>query len=1123
MAGPATPLFRDNEYECLTGGGEMGALMRSLDWSETLLGPVSAWPQSLRTSVSTCLNSRFAILIWWGPDLVMLYNDAYRDIIAAKHPAALGRPGRECWPEIWHIIGPMLEGVLQRGDATWSNDFLLLLERNGYPEECYFTFSYSPIRDESGGIGGVFTPVAENTEHVIGGRRMRTLRDLASRASGARDVKTACKACAETLAENPWSIPFAVLYLFDPSGGNATFAGGAGIECGASAAPALMPVAQMAPVLAEAVKSSRMTEIADLAELLGPLPAGAWDIPPRSGVVLPIVMPGQNSPIGFVLAGVNPRKRLDAAFRTFFELVGGHISSAIADARAYEDQRHQTQALAELDRAKTVFFSNVSHEFRTPLTLMLGPVEAMLHRAQPSATVNREELQLVHRNGLRLLKMVNTLLDFSRIEAGRINAVYEPTDLPAFTAEIASAFQSAMERAGLEFFIDCQPAAEAAWVDRDMWEKIVLNLISNAFKFTLAGRIVVKLRDEGERFDLVVEDTGTGIPENELPQIFDRFHRVEGARGRTHEGTGIGLALVHELAKLHGGSIHVESTVGKGSSFIVSIPKGKAHLPAEHVGAVRTLSAGTVAASAYVDEALRWLPDGQPHAESGQLFAADTVRAPHLQSAFGRILLADDNADMRDYVRRLLGDHYEIRAVGNGVEALAAAREHPPDLVLTDVMMPGLDGFGLLQELRASEATRTIPVILLSARAGEDARIEGLKAGADDYIVKPFTARELLARVSAHLSINRLRLEAADRERALRAEAEAAREHATTILESISDAFMALDRDWRFTYINEEAERTIGMRRDDLIGKVHWDVFPETRGTQLETEYFRAMNDRVVIRFENFYAPWQRWFEIRVYPAKDEGISVFYQDITRRKEIEEATRNAGEALRIANADLEQFAYSASHDLREPLRMVLIYCELLKHTYSGKLDSRADEMIGYCIEGARRMDVLIDDLLAYMHASSEATAPETVALQSSLSEALGSLGAAIAETGATITCDAMPVLKVAPLHARQLFQNLIGNALKYRGVASPVVHVGARKDGAEWVFSVQDNGIGIAPEYQDKVFKLGQRLHTLAEYPGTGIGLAICKKLVERYGGRIWVESEPAKGATFYFSIPAGAE
>ncbi len=903
MAGPATPPLNNNEYECLTGGGEMGALMRSLDWSKTLLGPVSGWPQSLRTSVSTCLNSRFAILIWWGPDLVMLYNDAYRDIIAEKHPAALGHPGRECWPEIWHIIGPMLEGVLQRGEATWSNDFLLLLERNGYPEECYFTFSYSPIRDESGGIGGVFTPVAETTEHVIGGRRMRTLRDLASRASGARDVQAACKACAETLAENPWSIPFAVLYLLDPSGVSATFAGGAGIEPGAPAAPVVMPLAQMLPVLADAVKSSRMTEIENLAELLGPLPTGAWDIPPRHGLVLPIVMPGQNSPIGFVLGGVNPRKRLDAAFRTFFELVGGHISSAIADARAYEDQRLQTQALAELDRAKTVFFSNVSHEFRTPLTLMLGPVEAMLHRAQPSTDVTREELQLVHRNGLRLLKMVNTLLDFSRIEAGRINAVYEPTDLPAFTAEIASAFQSAMERAKLEFIIDCTPVPDAAWVDHDMWEKIVLNLVSNAFKFTLAGRVVVRLAvtpgDKGERFDLLVEDTGTGIPEGQLTRIFDRFHRVEGARGRTHEGTGIGLALVQELAKLHGGSVRVESTFGKGSSFIVSIPKGNSHLPAEHIGTVRTVSAGAVAASAYVDEALRWLPEGQAHAESGQLFAADTVRAPHVQSAFGRILLADDNADMRDYVRRLLGDHYEIRAVANGVDALAAAREQPPDLVLTDVMMPGLDGFGLLQELRAAEATRTIPVILLSARAGEDARIEGLKAGADDYIVKPFTARELLARVSAHLSMNRLRREAADRERALRAEAEAAREHATTILESISDAFMALDREWRFTYVNEEAERTIGMTRDELIGKAHWDVFPAALGTHVETEYRRAMDDRVVVRFENFYAPWQRWFEIRVYPAKDEGISVFYQDITRRKEIEEATRKAGEALRIS--------------------------------------------------------------------------------------------------------------------------------------------------------------------------------------------------------------------------------
>jgi PAS domain S-box-containing protein len=959
-----------NGGECLAGGGEMGALMRSLDWSKTLLGPVSTWPQSLRTSVSTCLNSRFAILIWWGRDLVMLYNDAYRDIIAAKHPAALGHPGRECWPEIWHIIGPMLDGVMERGEATWSNDLLLLLDRSGYLEECYFTFSYSPIRGESGGIEGVFTPVAETTEHVIGGRRMRTLRDLASRAGGARDVQTVCKAAAETLAENPHSIPFSALYLFDDARATATLMGSSGTEAGSSVAPHLLSVDQLPGVLSAAVTNPKVTAIDNLAELLGALPCGAWDIPARSGIVLPILMPGQNSPVGFLLAGVNPRKRLDAAFLAFFEFVGSHISAAIADARAYQEERRRAESLAEIDRAKTIFFSNVSHEFRTPLTLMLGPIEAMLERATPSVVVSRQELQLVHRNSMRLLKLVNTLLEFSRIEAGRVQAAYEPTELAGFTGEIASAFRSAVETAGLTYAIDCPPLPEPIYVDRDMWEKIVVNLVSNAFKFTLAGSIAVRLRDAGMRVELSVEDTGTGIPENELPRIFERFHRVEGARGRTHEGSGIGLAFVQELAKLHGGSIRVESAAGKGSEFVVSVPKGSAHLPAGHIQSARIVGSTGLAASAYVDEALQWLPEAERPQEAAQLFAADTVQAPHVQNHLGRILLADDNADMRTYVRRLLGPHYEVEAVGNGEEALAAARRHPPDLVLTDVMMPGLDGFGLLRELRASEYTRAIPVILLSARAGEDARVEGLSAGADDYIVKPFTARELLARVGAHLSLSRLRSEAAERERALRAEAEAAQERSAAILESISDAFLALDREWRFTYVNEAAERTMGMTRDELIGKVHWDVFPATRHTNLETQYRRAMAQRVAIHFENYYAPWRRWFEIRLYPAKDAGVSVFFQDITRRKLAEDAIQQTNEALRAANADLEHFAHSVSHDLREPLRMVSIYCQLLNREYAGKMDSRADEMIAYCVEGSRRMGALIDDLLLYVRASSE---------------------------------------------------------------------------------------------------------------------------------------------------------
>jgi len=1003
MATHAESFSGERGYECLKGGGEMGAVMRSLDWSRTPLGPVRQWAQSLRTSVSTCLNSRFAILIWWGPDLVMLYNDAYRDIIAGKHPAALGCPGRECWPEIWHIIGPMLEGVLKRGEATWSNDLLLLLERNGYPEECYFTFSYSPICDERGEIAGVFTPVAETTDHVIGERRLRTLRDLAARASRARGEQEACAAAAETLAGNPYDIPFAAIYLFDKSRKQASLAAVTGIEAGSKAAPAVLPV----DTLPEALSTARVTVIEDLASILGPLPGGAWDAATRSGVVLPILMPGQGSPIGFVLAGVSPRKRLDASYRTFFELVGGQISTAIADARAHEEEQKRLEALAEIDRMKTAFYSNVSHEFRTPLTLMLGPIESMLDRASPSAAVDREELQLVHRNGMRLLKLVNTLLDFSRIEAGRAQGVYEPTELARFTADIASAFRSTMESAGLEFTIDCAPVAEPVFVDRDMWEKIVLNLISNAFKFTLAGGVAVRVREAGDRIEFSVEDTGTGIPEHELAHIFERFHRVEGTRGRTHEGTGIGLALVQELVKLHGGSIRAESAAGKGSRFVVSIPKGHAHLPARSVGTGRNLSSAGAAASAYVDEASRWLPEAQRRREPVRLFASDSVQAPHLQKASGRILLADDNADMRDYVRRLLGSRYEVEVVPNGQEALAAALRNPPDLVLADVMMPGLDGFGLLTQLRANERVRTVPVILLSARAGEDARVEGLAAGADDYMVKPFTARELLARVDMRVAMSRLRLEAAARERVLRAEAEASRE---------------------------------------------------------------------------------------------------------------AMRRTNEALQVANADLEQFAYSATHDLREPLRAVRACCELLQRKYGGKMGPDADKIIEYSVEGAIRMGTLIDDLLAYIHASAEEVS-EPIGLETALEAALLNLQSAIKETGATVTHDPLPAVSVASVHAQQILQNLIGNALKYRSDAPPVVHVGAWKQGASWVFSVRDNGIGIAPEYKTYVFGLFKRLGSEPTHSGTGIGLAICKKLVERYGGRIWVESEEGKGSTFFFSLP----
>lgn len=432
-------------------------------------------------------------------------------------------------------------------------------------------------------------------------------------------------------------------------------------------------------------------------------------------------------------------------------------------ARAFN---HMVHGLGELDRLKTEFFANVSHEFRTPLTLMLGPLETCLaHDKNLMSVGDRENIVVAHRNALRLLKLVNTLLDFSRVQADRAQATFRPTDLATLTGHLASSFDSAVANAGLEFTIDCPPLPEPVYVDSVMWEKIVLNLISNAFKFTAQGRITVSQRVYGDRLELVVKDTGCGIPEPELGNVFKRFYRVDGTVGRSHEGTGIGLALVEELVKIHGGTVSVASTLGRGSTFTVSIPLGKNHLPPERVVLDQAAASPTAKTTAYVAEAIGWLPAAKNTSAAPLQLGASNPNDRNKP----RVLLAEDNADMRVYIAGLLARDYEVTAVADGEAAWTKILEKPPDLILSDVMMPKLDGFGLLMRLRQDDRCRSVPYILVSARAGEESKVEGLSGGADDYLIKPFSALELLARIRTNLEKSSLRLESARREEQLHA------------------------------------------------------------------------------------------------------------------------------------------------------------------------------------------------------------------------------------------------------------------------------------------------------------------------------------------------------------------
>jgi PAS domain S-box-containing protein len=1625
----------------------MESRIDSLEWSKTSIGPRENWSQALRTTVRILLANRFPMLLWWGPDYISLYNDAYIPILGQKHPWGLGKPVSECWAEIWDILKPLIDTPFYGGPATWSDDIELHINRSGFMEETHFTVAYSPVPDETAtrSIGGVLATVHEITAEVVGQRRGIVLRELAS-AVEAKTAKEACVNAAATLAPHGKDIPFAVIYLAGEDG-IATLAAASGIEGAERIAPATIRIDDSSGFwpLHEAQLTGRM-QLVNLSSKSTPI--SPWPDPPNRAAVLPIRSHLAHGISGFLIAGLSSRLKLDDSYTDFLNLVTSQIATAISTAAAYEEERKRAEALAEIDRAKTAFFSNVSHEFRTPLTLMLGPLEEMLKADQLAPRI-RESAELAHRNSLRLLKLVNSLLDFARIEADRIHASYMPVDLAAITRDLTSNFRSAAEAGGLELAVKCGPLREPVYADVEMWEKIVLNLLSNAFKFTLHGTITVTLAEVGERVILSVADTGIGIPDAELPHIFERFHRVDGAKGRSYEGTGIGLALVQELVRIHGGKITVKSEAGIGTTFYVEIPRGQEHLPEDRVKTAAVDIPSSSRTQAYVDEALRWLPGSDEFSSPKQAgIASNKAHTP-------RVLLADDNADMRDYVARLLGERMQVTAVNNGKEALVSALKEPPDLILSDIMMPVLDGFGLLREVRGNPNLSHIPVILLSARAGEESRVDGVSAGADDYLVKPFSAAELLARVTTHLKLagqrqetvamlrrlqevstrlisesdlttllgefldaaieithadmgnvqlldaatGQLRIAAhrgfdgpfldffnavhsgiaacgsamqarhrtviedvassaafdsASREPMLQAGARAIQStplvtrsgklvgvlsthyHAPTcpaerelqmvdvlarqtadliegflnteilrageerltlaieaagmgtwdvdlhtgtarwsrrqfeilgykadpdrraslemwrsllhpedrekvdqalqrsrmtgeryvsehrilrantgevrwlaefgryvsnpykesqrfigisfditdrieavrtslllsaIVDSSDDAIISKRLDGVITSWNKSAERLFGYTAEEAIGKTVAELLiPEDRqdeepdilarlargervdhfetvrrrkdGTLLDIsltispvkddrgliigaskiarditgrkqadaqlreseERFRALvtassdavyqmsgdwtemrhlvgrdfiadtlepsrawmgkyihpddqprltrtiqeaihnksvfalEHRVIradgtlgwtysravpilndageiiewfgaasditnltiaeealrqseerfrqlaevgpqmvwlsgpqgelefvnrrwveysgLEFQDMRDPdrvksrlhpqddllghWQksvdsgtpfelearlrsksgefRWFMMRSIPVRDEQgrIQRWFGTST---DIHESKLLQLE-LQRANQDLEQFAYSASHDLQEPLRSVRIFSELLFERSHEKFVGQELEFLHNVRDGAGRMEMLVRDLLAYTRATKAEKPLEAVDSNAAFQAALGNLAGAIAETGATVNCEGLPLVPVHATQLQQLFQNLIGNALKYhRPGVPPIVHATARRENGTWIFSVADNGIGIEPEFRERIFGLFKRLHTGDEYSGTGIGLAICQRIVERNNGRIWVESEPGKGSTFNFTLP----
>lgn len=702
--------------ELFPGDNATDARFRELDWAATELGPLDQWPQELITAIRTVMPSTIPMLIWWGPHLVQIFNHTYTDFLGDKFPAAAAQPAKVCWAEIWDEIGELARQVVDGGTAVHGARQRFMMNRYGFLEETYFTFSYSPIHGPGRAVLGVFVATSEVTQQVLGDRRMQALLSLGTLTGidtdGAEDI---CRAAVGALAAEASEFPLVSGYLREGMNADGR------VEC---------------VVTGGDVGYERSTwECADLARVADGAVAvatvGVDGNVPRA-VVVPLTMAGRVQPVGALLIGVSSHRVIDDAFTSFCGVVAERVSTALTASHAFEMERQRVVALAEADAAKTRLLETVGHEFRTPLTLLAGPLDSVRESASSQLSEpDRQSLDVVHRASVRLRRLVDDLMDVVSADAGRLEARLEPTDLTAVTRDCATLFATVASDRGLDLEVDTSEDV-VVLSDGEMWSKIVFNLVANAIKYTPTGRVSVRLRAETDTVRLVIADTGLGIPEDDLSRIFDRFHRVEHAGARSIEGFGIGLALVSDLLTALNGHVDVDSEVGIGSTFTVVVPR----VPVEAAVPVDRPATPTDSVSAIfvAHESTQATPD-----------RAD-------------ILLVEDNVDMRNYLLRLLTEEgWSVATAGDIETALDLARSTPPGIVLTDVMLPGRSGLDLVDEIRRDTGLQRVPVILLTARAGTDFVLDGLGRGADDYIVKPFHDRELVARVRVHHELSRMR------------------------------------------------------------------------------------------------------------------------------------------------------------------------------------------------------------------------------------------------------------------------------------------------------------------------------------------------------------------------------
>ena len=725
-------------------------------------------------------------------------------------PEAFGQPGRIAWAILWDQMQPVFQEVLAGNPVYRDNEYHDFgTYGDGLPLEMYYSYRFVPVISKEGKVIGMFNSATETTDQILAERRLATVRDMSEQMLLARTLKEYYSGIADVFEQNTHDAPFILCYsVFQGSTDQSTVTVDVTLESTVGvpeghpsairrttialshkprsafgrhadrlSSPTLSAISALSSgsggmnhssenqswPIQEALSTRQCVVVDDCRALMQGCPVRIFDRIPVSAIVVPICSDTSIELPGSVLIiGLNIRRPFDTHYDAWIHVLRSNLASAQQSVKAREAEQKRLDDNAAMERAKSAWFRGAAHDLRSPLTLINGPLEDLL--ASNMLPGQKHQLMTAKRSTDRLLLLVNALMDFSRLEAGRVEAKFVPTDLPLFVTEIAELFRPAVERLRIQYLVQTPQHDQLVYIDPVLFETVVTNLIGNALKYTEKGSIAVRL-DFGKFAEISVIDTGVGIPRDELGMVTQWYHRATNSIHAGTQGTGLGLALVKELLRLHNGDLLISSQTAEesggahGSTFTARVPLIERACTSNVVQPTETFGEY---GKAVVRDAMRWTVDNETDSSSER--GGDSQGAAQSRLSEGImfeksdvLMLVDNNLDMREYLRRVFAPYCTIVEAYNGAEALRMATLNPPNLILTDVMMPKMSGLELLAEMRKDPSTRLIPMVLISAMTGDEARVDGLMMGAEDYLEKPFKPKELIARVHLHMQVGKKR------------------------------------------------------------------------------------------------------------------------------------------------------------------------------------------------------------------------------------------------------------------------------------------------------------------------------------------------------------------------------